>query len=240
MITMVCTNGLFSLNEAVAIGLYFTVIGFKFLLFSYFLLIRFRKTKRMYWLYFSLFFIFLAASRVGYLMIDFFFGGNPEKFLAWRFANITGWISVAMLSGILSTLLFTGESKLHVIIKKIFPLVPIGIAVFIGFMPNEWISPTTTLDGWGIGKIILNVGILPVYIILLPFIFFYLAKRSAGTLQRSFLLNGLGLLLYYCVRGVQPVLATMTSSGTALMLPPLLILLAILVITFANQYENLK
>jgi hypothetical protein len=237
---MVNAEGLFTLNETVAIGLYFAVIGYKFLLFGYFLLIRFRKTKRMYWLYFSLFLIALAASRVGYMMMDFFFSGDPEKLLAWRFANITGWIAVAMLSGILSTLLFTGDSKLHQIIKKVFPLIPIGVAVFIAIMPDIWINDPASFFGWGIGKIILNVGLLPVYIVLLPFMFFYLAKRSAGTLQRSFLFNGLGLLLYYVVRAVQPVLVTMTGSGTALMLPPLLILLSILVITFANQYENLK
>lgn len=237
---MVCTNGLFNLNEAIAIGLYFTVIGYKFLCFGYFMLIRFRKTKRMYWLYFSLFFIFLAASRVFYMMMDFFFGGDPEKLVAWRFANLSGWLSVAMLSGILSTLLFTGDSKLHHVIKKIFPLVPIGIGIFIMFIPDIWISDPLGLFGWGTGKLVLNVIVLPIYIVLLPFMFFYLAKRSAGTLQRSFLLNGIGLLLYYVVRAVQPVLITMTGSGTALMLPPLLILLSILIITFANQYESLK
>nr|MDO8084767.1 hypothetical protein [Candidatus Sigynarchaeum springense] len=236
---MACDPGCFSLNQTLSIALYFTVIGFKFLLFSYFLLIRFRKTKRMYWLYFSLFFIFLAASRVFYLMYDFFFGVD-DKNLAWRFANSAGWLSVAMLSGILSTLLFTGESKLHQILKKVFPLVPIGIAVFILFFPDIWIYDTNGLFFWGAGKLVLNVIVLPIYIVLLPFMFFYLAKRSAGTLQRSFLLNGLGLLMYYIVRAVQPVLAGMTWSGTAMMLPPLLILLSILIITFANQYESLK
>ncbi|MBN2150031.1 MAG: hypothetical protein JW839_01165 [Candidatus Lokiarchaeota archaeon] len=236
---MACPDGCFTLNQTLSIALYFTVIGFKFLLFSYFLLIRFRKTKRMYWLYFSLFFIFLAASRVFYLMYDFFFGVD-DKNVAWRFANTAGWLSVAMLSGILSTLLFTGDSKLHQIIKKVFPLVPVGIAVFILFFPDIWINDPAGFFGWGGGKLVLNVAILPIYIVLLPFMFFYLAKKSAGTLQRSFLLNGIGLFLYYVVRAVQPVLAGMTGSGTAMMMPPLLILLAILVITFANQYESLK
>jgi hypothetical protein len=231
---MVCTNGLFTLNEAVAIGLYFTVIGYKFLLFGYFLLIRFRKTKRMYWLYFSLFFIFLAASRVFYLLVDFFFGGLPEILLGWKLANMMAWVAVAMLSGILSTLLFTGDSKLHQVIKKVFPIIPIGIAVYIMFLPDIWINDTAGFLGWGIGKLILNGAILPVYIVLLPFMFFYLAKRSAGTLQRSFLFNGIGLLLYYVVRAIQP------AMGTESVWPPLLILLAILIITFANQYENLK
>ncbi|MEX2683427.1 MAG: hypothetical protein Q6373_017760 [Candidatus Sigynarchaeota archaeon] len=235
---MACTP-IFCLNQTLSIALYFTVIGFKFLLFSYFLLIRFRKTKRLYWLYFSLFFIFLAASRVFYLMYDYFFGPSDRN-IAWRFANTAGWLSVAMLSGILSTLLFTGDSKLHQILKKIFPLVPIGIAVFILFFPDIWINDPAGVFGWGSGKLVLNVIILPIYIVLLPFMFFYLAKKSAGTLQRSFMLNGIGLLLYYIVRAAQPMLAGMTWSGTAMMLPPLLILLSILIITFANQYESLK
>jgi hypothetical protein len=186
----------------------------------------------MYWMYFSMFFIFLAASRVFYMLLDFFFTGAPEKLVAWKLANITGWIAVASLSGILSTLLFTGESKLHVTIKKVFPLIPIGIAAFIFFLPDIWINDPAGVAGWGIGKLILNVGILPVYIVLLPFMFFYLAKRSAGTLQRSFFLNGLGLLIYYGVRAIQAVSVSLWW--------PLLILLAILLISFANQYESLK
>nr|MDO8114401.1 hypothetical protein [Candidatus Sigynarchaeota archaeon] len=231
---MVCTNGMFDFYEVASIGLYFAVIGYKFLMFGYFLIIRYRKSKRIYWLYFSLFFIFLAVSRVGYLFYDYFIdpADTFNRLLAWRFANITGWVAVASLSGILSTLLFTGESKLHMAIKKIFPLIPLGIAVHIIFIPDSWIYSPSALLTWGIAKWYMNVGIMPIYIFLLPIMFFYLAKKSAGTLQRSFFINGLGLFLYYAVRAVQAITPSLWW--------PLLILLAILLMAFANQYEHLK
>ena len=231
---MVDAGGLFTFYETISIGLWFTVIGYKFLMFGYFLLLRYRKSKRLYWLYFSLFFIFLAASRVGYMLQDYFISPTDDinRMLAWRFANIMAWIAVASLSGILSTLLFTGDSKLHVYIKRIFPIIPLAIGIHILFIPNDWIINPAGLFGAGIAKIYMNAILLPIFVFLMPFMFFYLAKRSAGTLQRSFLLNGIGLLLYYSIRIVQAFITTIWS--------PLLILLAILLIAFANQYEHLK
>ncbi len=227
---MACESGYCDIYNTVSIGLFFAVIGYEFLLFGYFLLFRFRKSKRVYWFYFSMFFIFLAISRVGYLFYDYFTPGNT---LAWRFATIMGWVAVAALSGILSTLLFTGDSKLSQVLKKIFPIVPLAIAVHIIFVPDLWIFDPSGFFGKGITYIYSNAIILPLYIVLLPFMFFYLAKRSAGTLQRSFLMNGFGLLLYYAIRLLQ-------GLGTVTLWTPLLILLAILIIVYANQYEHLK
>lgn len=242
---MVDVNGLFSFAEVLAAGLYFTVIGYKFLMFGYFLLIRFRRSKRVYWLYFSLFFIFLAASRVAYMIYDFFLleSDTALRLVAWKLANVTGWFAVAALSGILSVLLFTGEGKVHQAIKKIFPLVPVGLGVHVIFLPADWIVGTGGPFGIAMAKFYLNYVIMPLYIVLLPFMFFYLAKRSVGTLQRSFFLNGLGLLIYYAIRAIQgPILEALmpTSAFIPFLLPPLVILLAIMLIGFANQYEHLK
>ena len=231
---MVSADGMFTFYETITIALWFTVVGYKFLTFGYFLLLRYRKSKRIYWLYFSLFFIFLAASRVGYMLQDYFTSPNDEinKLIAWRWANIMAWVAVASLSGILSTLLFTSDRRSHVIIKRIFPIIPLAIGIHILFIPNDWIVNPAGFLGAGIAKLYMNVIFLPIFVFLMPFMFFYLAKRSAGTLQRSFLLNGIGLLLYYSIRVVQAFITTIWS--------PLLILLAILLIVFANQYEHLK
>ncbi|MHA1792327.1 MAG: hypothetical protein ACTSVI_06755 [Promethearchaeota archaeon] len=239
------TDFYFTPQETLGIGLYFTVIGYFFLIFGYFLFIRYRKTKRTYWLYFSIFFIFLAASRVAYVIYDYFLPGEgtPEHLAIWKIANVTGWISVSALSGILSVLLFTGESKSHLWLKRIFPLIPLGIAIHIIFLPQEWIVGTGPF-GIPLAKFYMNIFILPSYIVLLPFMFFYLSYKSLGTLQRSFFLNGLGILIYYVARGLQPVLPYLIgdpeTSYTIAVLPPLLILFAILLISFANQYEHLK
>ncbi|MHA1683178.1 MAG: hypothetical protein ACTSUE_19720 [Promethearchaeota archaeon] len=236
----------FTGQEVLGIGLYLTVIGYFFLMFGYFLFIRFFRTKRMYWLYFSLFFIFLAASRVFYLIYDYFLidGDAVGHLVMWKAANITAWIAVAALSGILSILLFTGDSKFHVYMKVLFPVIPLGIAIHIIFLPTSWILDDF-IAGLSIAKFYMNAIILPLYIILLPFMFFYLAKKSLGALQRSFFLNGLGLLIYYAARAIQPVLPTLlgadpATSYTVGLVPPLVILLAILLISFANQYEHLK
>jgi hypothetical protein len=247
---MVQVNGDFSIYEVVGIGLYFVIIGYEFLLFGYFLLFRYRRSKRVYWLFMGSFFIFLVISRVGYLFYDYFFSKTDtvDQMAAWKFANAFGWVAVSMVSEILSILLFTSESKAHQVMKRVFPLVPIAIAVIIIFLPPSSVTNPAG-PAWGIlgslpiAKIVFNIMILPAYIVLLPFMFFYLAAKSAGTLQRSFLFNGIGLLFYYAVRAAQPLLVpnpAEVTSFTAAALPVLLLILAILIITFANQYETLK
>lgn len=238
---MVSAGGMFTFYETISIGLWFAVVGYKFLMFGYFLLLRYRKSKRIYWLYFSLFFIFLAISRVGYIVLDYFISPSDtiNFTIMWRFANFNAWVAVAAASGILSTLLFTGESKLHTIIKRIFPIIPLVVGAFVLFIPNGWINDKTvnfSVFNFNVSLTIVQFYfdgiILLTYIFLLPFMFFYLAWKSAGTLQRSFLLNGIGFLLYFSVRAVQAFIVTIWS--------PLLILLSILIIAFANQYEHLK
>ncbi|HME56030.1 MAG TPA: hypothetical protein VKM55_27755 [Candidatus Lokiarchaeia archaeon] len=238
---MVSAGGMFTFYETISIGLWFAVVGYKFLMFGYFLLIRYRKSKRIYWLYFALFFIFLAISRVMYIVHDYFISPDDTTDLTimWKYANSTAWIAVAAASGILSTLLFTGESKFHMIVKIIFPIVPLVVAAFVVFIPASWVNEKTIIFpvlsytvSLTIVQFYFDAIILLAYIVLLPFMFFYLAKKSVGTLARSFFLNGIGFLLYFAVRAVQAFIVTIWS--------PLLILLSILIIAFANQYEHLK
>ncbi len=223
------------LQDLVAVGLFFTKIGYFFLMFGYFLLIRYRKSKRVYWLYFSLFFIFMAVSRVFYMFYDYF---TPGNLVAWRLATATAWVGVASLSGILSILLFTGEGKVPMALKRIFPLIPLAIGIHVVFLPDFWIDST-----FATGRFYMNFIILPIYVILVPFMFFYLAKRSVGALQRSFFLNGLGFLIYYVARAIQgPVIVALAGGAGfwSALTTPLLGLFAILLIAFANQYEHLK
>ncbi|MHA1370091.1 MAG: hypothetical protein ACTSRA_10300, partial [Promethearchaeota archaeon] len=186
----------YTMRDTFAIGLWFTVIGYFFLIFGYFLFIRYRKSRKPYWFYFSMFFIFLALSRAFYIIYDFY--ANPEGMLiAWRFANTFAWVAIAALSGIISILIFTGESQIHKYMKRIFPIIPLGIAVHIPFIPDQWIGGSNAIYvienlQITIAKFYMNVIILPCYVIILPFMFFYLAYCSMGALQRSFFLNGLG------------------------------------------------
>ena len=50
--------------SAVELGLYFTVIGYYVLLFAFFGLIKFRTSKKIYWLFFAILPIMLAIGRV--------------------------------------------------------------------------------------------------------------------------------------------------------------------------------
>jgi len=58
--------------SAVELGLYFTVIGYYVLLFAFFGLMKFRTSKKIYWLFFAILPIMLAIGRVFFISYYFF------------------------------------------------------------------------------------------------------------------------------------------------------------------------
>jgi hypothetical protein len=249
------------LENAFSMGLFFVVVGYQFLLFCYFLLIKFRKTRKIYWLYFSLFFLFIGLSRVFFIIYDFTFPfayelvvANPRLPLTInRWAQFTGWIAVATLVGILSTLLFTKEDDIvQRVLRILFPSIVVVIS-FLWFIlpdhllidPDYYMYTDYAIDhglgqiqllfGKAVGLFILNYIILSILSFLLPFLFFYLAAKSVGIIQKSSILNGLGFLTYYIGRSLQPVLKWAERSVlTQGLLPPLIILLGLLFLALGN------
>jgi len=106
----------FDIWDAVESGLYYAIVGFYFLIFAYFFLMRFRTSKKFYWLYFSLLFLFLAAGRVFFITYYFYIpellGTMPNLELVgllnilYRLATFSTWLGIACLMGVFGTLIF--------------------------------------------------------------------------------------------------------------------------------------
>ena len=142
----------FDFWDAIESGLYFVIVGYYFLLFAYFLLIRFRTSKKLYWLFFSLLFLCLAAGRVFFIAYYFFLPelvAPPEVIagylmLTYRLATFFTWLAIACLMGVLGMLIWPPEidnSKessekfmLSSSMKISLRIILIAIPIFIGIL----------------------------------------------------------------------------------------------------------
>ena len=97
-----------------------------------------------------------------------------------------------------------------------------------------------TIGNYPIGRFILNLVMAPLLLFLIPFIFLYLAIKTFGVLRKSYFLNFIGFLLYAIGRIAQGVLESLGYRHYEAILPPLLILAALLIIVIANNYEQLR
>ena len=101
--------------SAVELGLYFCVIGYYVLLFAYFGLIKYRKSKKLYWLFFAILPIMLAIGRVFFISYYFFVpeiqDGSPTAgigallMIAYRLATFFTWMGITCIVGVLGILL---------------------------------------------------------------------------------------------------------------------------------------
>ncbi len=111
----------FDIWDSIESGLYYAIVGFYFLIFAYFLLMRFRTSKKIYWLYFSLLFLCLAAGRVFFIVYYFYI---PELLgtmtnlelvgllmIQYRFATFSTWLGIACLMGVFGTLIFPSYNE---------------------------------------------------------------------------------------------------------------------------------
>ena len=252
-----------SVVDSISLALYFVIIGYMFLLFCYFMFIRFRKTKKLYWFYFSLFFLFLMISRGLFIVYDFFmpiwkfqieFEGSTLPITIYRLASFTGWLAAAMVVGILATLLFTKDNKLHRSMAYVLPVIVILIASMMLWLPAGYvvdpkyywyvleienvpveIVPSPIFgEFYPAGLFYLNYILLPLLNFALPCIFFYLAAKSVGIIRKSSVLNGLGLIIYYIGRSIQPLLKFGEDALAQAFIPAIIILIGLMLITLAN------
>jgi len=273
----------FGFWDAIEMGLYYIIVGYFILLFFYFLFIRFRTSKKLYWLYFSVLFLCLGIGRVFFIVYYFYApelytGANDLEVVSflmfnYRMATFFTWIGIACAVGVLGILLFPPDTEIvnsgpsikdwfrnKNNIKLLIRLGLITIPVIIGilaltlsdgyFIDPEFLDTyditidpiTVRIGGWEypIGRLLLNFVFLPIFVAIIPFIFIYLAWKTFGVLRKSYALNAIGFFLYFLGRISQGVFDIAGLPHVGAILPPLLILLALLLIVIANNYEQLK
>lgn len=108
-------------------------------------------------------------------------------------------------------------------------------------IPDNIIKVTIGSWEYPLGRFLFNFIFMPLFLALIPFIFLYLALKTFGVLRRSYALNAIGFLLYFIGgRIMQGVLDVLALPHVRAILPPLIILLALLILVIANNYEQLK
>jgi len=267
---MIFQVDILNFEEAFESGLYYIIIGYYFLLFAFFLLMRFRITKKEYWLFFSLLFLCFAFARVFFIFNDFYLpqfkdliDGTIDRSLSflpsllWKLATFFSWLGISCLMGILGILLFTEKDKKSIILRILLIVAPIIISILALVLPDGYFLTQDTITEYGlniepifitigswqypIGRLIFTLILSPIFTFIIPFLFLYLAIKTFGVLRRSYLLNAIGFLIYYIGRILQGALQfTPLSSMTQALIPPFVLLLALLLIVIANNYEQLR
>ncbi|MFX1410719.1 MAG: hypothetical protein ACFFA6_10220 [Promethearchaeota archaeon] len=279
----------FDIWDAIESGLYYVIIGYYFLIFAYFLFMRYRTSRKLYWLYFSLLFLGLAASRVFFIAYYFY---TPELInistiseaelvdqlmLLYRLATFSTWVGIACLMGVLGVLIFPpiteettaieGEGfkiklknwfineNTRLILKIVLIVIPLLIGILTLILPDSLLmdpdfvdryptvvdeSSLITIFGYPAGRAVLNFILLPLFVAIIPFLFIDLARRTYGVLRKSYALNAIGFFLYFSGRILQGVFDSLEWSHIRATVPPLLILLSLLIIVIANNYEQLR
>ena len=275
----------FTIWDFLESGLYFMIVGFFILLCFYFLFIRYRTSKKIYWLYFGLFFICFGIGRVFFIIYDFLApeitGISGEAMvdllmMYYRLATFFTWVGTACAVGVLGILLFPPDTQSEeeggktksikewlqiknnkkVIIRAVLIAIPVVIGVLALtlsddlFMdpdfPDLYTIPdnliTISIGSWEypIGRFLLNFIFMPLFLALIPVMFIYLAKKTFGVLRKSYAWNAIGFLLYYTGRILQGALNVAEFPHLRAILPTFIILLALLILVIANNYEQLK
>lgn len=200
--------------DTLIIGLWFAIIGYFFLLFIYYLAFRYREKRNPVHLGFSLFFLLLGFGRIFYLVWDFY--AHIEVW--WRLATVTSWIAIFTVFLALAYQIL--ERKLWQILLISSP--PLIIAIFILFLPFLFWPPSLTGGILTLGYIISNYAILPLYVIVLPALFFYIGIQLTGQLRTSNFLLGTGFLVYYGGRVLQAAVPTL-----GVIIAPIMVLVAL-------------
>jgi len=146
-----------------------------------------------------------------------------------------------------------GKKKVRISLKICLILIPIVISILALTLPDalfmdpDFNNPPYSVGieilpifGYPAGRFVLNFLLLPIMVLVIPILFVYLAKKTFGVLRRSYALNALGFFIYFSGRISQGLLDTFGFPHVRAILPPLLILLSLLIIVIANNYEQLR
>jgi len=147
----------------------------------------------------------------------------------------------------------TKKKSVRLLFKFILIIVPIIVGILALtlsdslFMDPEFTEAPynisielITIFGYPVGRAVLNFVLLPLMVIFIPILFIYLALKTYGVLRRSYALNAIGFFIYFIGRMLQGLLDILGWFHVRATLPPLLILLSLLIIVIANNYEQLR
>ena len=210
--------------DTLIIGLWFVIIGYFFLLFIYFLAFRYREKRNPFHLGFGLFFLLLGVGRILFLIWDFY--AHIE--IWWRLATVVSWLAIFTVFLALAYQIL--ERKLWQIVLISSP--PLIIALLIFVLPWLFWPPTLTGGILTLGYITSNYAILPLYVIVLPALFFYIGSQLTGQLRTSNFLLGTGFLVYYGGRVLQAI-----SPAIGVIIAPVMVLIAIGIIAMGVLLE---
>nr|MDO8099464.1 hypothetical protein [Candidatus Njordarchaeota archaeon] len=216
--------------QSVAIGFWFVVIAYEFLLFGYFAFLKALrlwaggerpKGSTLFYLFLGIFFLLLAIGRGFFIVWDFYVAADPAYLWFWRIGEAFQWAALTFISLAITTRIFENR-----FIKLGIPILPAICAFFFLFLPDEIIvigsaSPVIFT---------LNVVIAPLYAIVIPATYLYVAYQSAGVIRNSSLLLALGFLVYYGGR----VLHTASVGGAniaTLILAPGIVIIGLMIMT---------
>jgi hypothetical protein len=214
----------FSPTDTFIIGLWYVIIGYFFLLFVYYLVFRYREKRNPFHLGFGLFFLLLGIGRIFFLVWDFY--AHIE--IWWRLATVISWLAIFTVFIALAYQIL--ERKLWQIILISSP--PLIIVMLILVMPWLFWPPSLTGGILTIGYIISNYAVLPLYVIVLPALFFYIGLQLMGQLRTSNFLLGSGFLVYYGGRVLQAVL-----PAIGVIVAPVMVLIALGIIAMGVLLE---
>ena len=210
----------------ISIGFWSSVAAYYWLLFVYFGLIQFRKKRKDFFLYLSLFFLLLAAGRVLFIAYDFYFP-VPLNNIFWRLGIFCQWISLGAASIIIGKIIFQSSQRGAILS---IPAIIFGSINLI--VPNELLL---------ILNIPINYFAAFIYAIIIPLLLFYVAAGSPGVIRTGFSFMGLGFLGVYSGRAlhssvIRSLITPIIGDVLANLLPPgIAVLGLIFIVAGQNQ-----
>ncbi len=223
--------GTFGVIETVIIGGWFVIIGYFLLLFIYFLAFRYRESRNPVHLGFGLFFLLLGVARVFYLIWDYY----QLVEIWWRLATVISWLGIFTLFLALTFKILERQFWQVMLISS----PPLIIAILVLILPSLFWPPL--LVGFMTpGYIVANYAILPLYVIVLPALFFFIGLQLTGQLRSSNFLLGTGFLIYYGGRVIQPLSGILNSLIPYLgdVIAPILVFFALVLIAMGVLLEE--
>ncbi|MHA1839252.1 MAG: hypothetical protein ACTSYO_04750 [Candidatus Ranarchaeia archaeon] len=204
----------------ISISFWSSVAAYYWLLFVYFGLVRYRRNKKEFFLFLSLFFLLLAAGRVLLIAYDFYFP-TPEHNVFWRLGVFCQWISLGASSVIIGMILF------KTVRRGMFLSVP---AILFGAV-NLILPPDVLL----LVNVPVNYVAAFIYAIIIPALLFYVAAGSPGVIRTGFAFMGVGFLGVYSGRAlhssaVRLLLAPIVGDVTVNLMPPAIALIGLIFI----------
>jgi len=179
-----------------AVGLWMVAIGYYFISFSYILTNRYlmkpKEDRQLYWLSFSLFFIFRGIGRAFYVIGDFF--AVMETQAKWiQLGAGFNWFGIGCLAVMSATMLLDNEKISHNI-GYLLVIPPFAIGVIYPLLPPALIASGTIL------YYVFNLFILIIYIVLITWLFGYIAILIPGEIRKKTIWNMAGFLLWVAGR----------------------------------------